>query len=241
MSQTSSFSKIKYIILDYIKYIYFYYLYLYNIIIKKNNSIKFNTEHWEQYVFDVEDGASEYWTELGKERILGDYAFIKEYMQKNIIDKTVIDLGSLTGIWTARMLDAKKIWCVDLNETGFKFIQKKMDTSKISFYKTKGDELLGIPDNSVDFIFSMDTLVRAPKSAIEAYFSEFNRVLKEGGKTIIHLPCTIKLSSNSRGFTRLSLQFILDMCKNNNFNTTINFSVITHGVLVMVEKNSSKE
>jgi cyclopropane fatty-acyl-phospholipid synthase-like methyltransferase len=51
----------------------------------------------------------------------------------------------------------------------------------------KDSSLSDISDNSVDFIFSIGTFVHLYIEQIYGYFSEFHRVLKSGGKCVIHL------------------------------------------------------
>ena len=100
-------------------------------------------------------------------------------------------------------------------------------------YKTKGFELDGIDNKSIDFIFSMDTLVRVNKKFLNSYFDHFNRVLKSDGKMLIHLPCVSSTFSKSRGFVKLHPDEITEMMIRNGFNEfTLDFSTINHGVLL---------
>ena len=54
--------------------------------------------------------------------------------------------------------------------------------SNIAFYRTKEYELSGITGDSIDFIFSIDTLMRIEENYYEMYFKEFSRVFNVGGK-----------------------------------------------------------
>ena len=97
-------------------------------------------------------------------------------------ESTVLELGSWDGAWTKYLLNAKKVICVDMYDLSRKKIMKRYDNPlNVVFYRTKGYELSGIPSDSVDFIFSVDTLMRLEKKNYEMYFKEFSRVLKGGG------------------------------------------------------------
>ena len=54
------------------------------------------------------------------------------------------------------------------------------------FYRNEGDSLAGIADNSVDFIFSFDSLVHVQRQTIETYLSQFAAKLNPNGLGFIH-------------------------------------------------------
>ena len=104
---------------------------------------------------------------------------------------------------------------------------------RYTFYETKGYELDGIENDTVDFIISMDTLVRVNKKYLNSYFEQFNRVLKMNGKMLIHLPCISSLISKQNGFVNLHPDEITAMMISNGFyEFTLDFSTINHGVLL---------
>ena len=168
----------------------------------------------------------------------GNYLEIKKKLLRNIRPTaTVLEIGSLGGKWTQYILHARHIICVDINELGFEYIKKKLPHENITFYLTGGDELHGVEDGTVDFVFSLDTLVRVPKTFTKRYFGEIYRVLKPGGKMLLHLPCTQKLVSRAKGFTRLSLEQIEQYCKEYNFkDIVIDKEIIIHGIILEAHK-----
>lgn len=170
----------------------------------------------------------------------GNYLQLKERLLAQVTPRsTVLEIGSLGGKWTQYVLHARRIICVDINELGFAYIKKKFPQDNITFYLTRGDELTGIADNSVDLIFSFDTLVRVPKSYIARYFKEMSRVLTSGGRIYIHLPCLEKEVSRAKGFTRLTMAEIQKYCAINQFEqVVIDNDIIIHGVIVEAHKAS---
>lgn len=173
--------------------------------------------------------------------VLGDYRKIKtEYLLPNIQGKTVIDLGCYSGKWTEQMLTAKKVIAVDITVHSFEYIKTMIAESfngmpEFEFYKTKGDELSGIPDQSVDFIFSMDSLVRSEKQILEAYIKEFKRVLKPDGKTCVHFPCEEQHLSWELGFTQFNREQLHTMVQDAGFtNYRLDYETIKHGILLLI-------
>jgi hypothetical protein len=58
--------------------------------------------------------------------------------------------------------------------------------AKVSYQRNEGDSLAIIPDGSIDFIFSFDSLVHVRPQTIESYLSQFAAKLKENGVAFIH-------------------------------------------------------
>ena len=58
--------------------------------------------------------------------------------------------------------------------------------AKVSYHRNEGDSLATIPDGSIDFIFSFDSLVHVRPQTIESYLSQFAAKLKENGVGFIH-------------------------------------------------------
>lgn len=76
-------------------------------------------------------------------------------------------------------------YLVDLSKTIYPILKDRLNRQKLcvwvgghTFYETKGYELDRIDDNSIDFIFLLDTLVRVNKKYLMSYFYHFRRVLK---------------------------------------------------------------
>lgn len=152
-------------------------------------------------------------------------------------EKTILEIGSLGGKWTQYFLEAKNIICVDINELGFEYIRKKLPCDKISFYLTKGDELRGIENSSMDIVFSMDTLVRSPKKIIYSYIKEAGRVLRPYGQIFLHLPCKEIKGSRDKAFVGLTLKEIINCCKKNAFEIIrIDKELIKHEVILQAAK-----
>ena len=110
---------------------------------------------------------------------LVDYRIVKKAVQDIALNKTILELGCLDGKWTQTYHGlANEVILVDLDKSIEPTLKNKFG-NKIRFYQTSGKELYGIADESVDVVFSMDTLVRCRRNIIFSYFREFSRVLKK--------------------------------------------------------------
>ncbi len=205
----------------------------------RSNQVWFQRRHWKdalaRYDWNTERLYGNEWgdPENSQDR-LGDYQQVKQRLMALVNTNTVVlEIGSLAGKWVQFLVHAKKIICVDINDLGFKYIRQKLPHAPVEFYLTRGDELRGIAGNSVDLVFSMDTLVRVPKGAVRRYFKEIRRVLKPSGRVFIHLPCTDKADSRRRAFVPLTMKEILQYCSENEWrDVRVDKDVIHHGIIV---------
>lgn len=81
----------------------------------------------------------------------------------------------------------EQVSIVDLTQECIEFCKDRFKGSnKIKYYVNDGKSLSFIEDNSVDFIFSWDSLVHCEKDVIEEYIKEFSRILTKNGVGFIH-------------------------------------------------------
>ena len=99
---------------------------------------------------------------------------IRLCVPKKTYDLVTIDYGSYAGKWTRELMDvSSKVICVDLHKESKDCIERrhanycKNSKCSLEYYVTKGDELSGIDSESVDFIFSIDYLVRASSKVLQ--------------------------------------------------------------------------
>lgn len=206
---------------------------------RRYNNLAFQRDHWRDAIRSQDWESPElYGNDWGNPDEpggpLGDYREIKRRLVELARPGSVIlDIGSLGGKWTQHLLTAERIICVDINELGFEYIRKKLPGANLSFYLTRGNELEGIPSDSVDVVFSMDTLVRVPRQSIRDYVFEAARVLRKGGALFLHLPCSEQPGSRLRSFEPLRRREIEQFCRAAKFrDVRVDTKVISHGVIV---------
>jgi SAM-dependent methyltransferase len=101
---------------------------------------------------------------------------------------TVLEIGPGFGRWTEFLRRvADRMILVDLSDRCIESCRRRFaGDSRISYFVNDGASLDVVPDGSVDFIFSFDSLVHAEADAIGAYLSQAARKLKPGGAGFIH-------------------------------------------------------
>lgn len=112
----------------------------------------------------------------------GDLARIeRRYVRPYVLPfATVLEIGAGGGRWTQFLLRARRIIVVEPHETFFDYLQRRFGP-RFEFYVTSGDELAGIPDQSVDYVLSFGTLVHLSAETVQAYVRETARVLRPQG------------------------------------------------------------
>ena len=101
---------------------------------------------------------------------------------------TIVEIGSGFGRWSHYLREhCAQLRLVDPDTRCMQACQERFATDpKVRFYRNEGDSLAGISDNSVDFIFSFDSLVHVQRQTIETYLSQFAAKLNPNGLGFIH-------------------------------------------------------
>jgi ubiquinone/menaquinone biosynthesis C-methylase UbiE len=101
---------------------------------------------------------------------------------------TVLELACGYGRWTQFLKDlCSNLYVVDLSERCIRACKQRFsECSHISYFVNDGRSLSMIPDGSVDFVFSFDSLVHADKAVLSAYLAQLPRVMKKNAVAFIH-------------------------------------------------------
>lgn len=101
---------------------------------------------------------------------------------------SILEIAPGFGRWTNFL----KRWCshltiIDLAENCIKVCQQRFATDlHITYYVNDGKSLAMIPNSSIDFVFSFDSLVHAEADVIESYLNQLGQKLKPDGVAFIH-------------------------------------------------------
>jgi SAM-dependent methyltransferase len=101
---------------------------------------------------------------------------------------TILEIAPGFGRWTQflRRL-AERLVIVDLSETCIAACQERFaDAANIAYHVNDGRSLDAVPDKSVDFAFSFDSLVHAEADVLESYIVELSRTLAPDGTAFLH-------------------------------------------------------
>jgi len=101
---------------------------------------------------------------------------------------TILEIAPGYGRWTHFLKDqCRQLWTVDrIPECMEACTQRFADEPHVQCYVNDGRSLPMVPDASVDFVFTFDSLVHTKRDVIEAYLLELGKKLRIGGKGFIH-------------------------------------------------------
>jgi len=103
-------------------------------------------------------------------------------------EAAVVEVAPGHGRWTEFLIEhAGKVHLVDLNESCIESCRRRFAAfDHVTYAVNDGMSLPGVADASVDFVWSYDSFVHIEPDAIATYLREFSRVLRDGGKAVIH-------------------------------------------------------
>lgn len=102
--------------------------------------------------------------------------------------RSILEIAPGFGRWTEFLRGhAEKLILVDMSEKCIDACKTRFsDDSRLSFFVNDGKSLNFIPDRSLDFVFSFDSLVHAEADVIETYLKQISKKLKPGGAGFLH-------------------------------------------------------
>ncbi|OQA24040.1 MAG: putative methyltransferase [Verrucomicrobia bacterium ADurb.Bin345] len=148
------------------------------------NPVKLNLRKWETYDWSK---AGEEWTESEAWK----QALVTDVMAKHIQPSgTILEIGPGAGRWTEFLQKrAGRLLLADLSPKCIELCRERFsECSNIEYHVTDGSRLEFIRDGSVDSIWSFDVFVHIGPPETEKYIAEFARILKPGGRGLVHHP-----------------------------------------------------
>lgn len=131
--------------------------------------------------------------------------FVEPYLAP---DQTIVEIGSGGGRWTQYLLRrARQVTAVELNPESFDYLARRFPghAGRLRFYPTSGYEMAGIETGSVDLVFSFDCFVHVEPEGIAQYLAEIERVLRPGGRAVLHYGDVEKpIARANPGFSRMT-------------------------------------
>jgi ubiquinone/menaquinone biosynthesis C-methylase UbiE len=109
-------------------------------------------------------------------------------IQPFIPAESILEIAPGFGRWTRFLAKScKRLIAIDLNRNCIEACKSQFaDSPHVQFYVNDGRSLDAVPDESIDFIFSFDSLVHVDRDVMEAYLSQFPRILKRDAAAFIH-------------------------------------------------------
>lgn len=113
--------------------------------------------------------------------------FVRDrYVLPYVNDRAVIvEIGPGGGRWTKYLADCWRLYAVDFHQELLDELLKNFRARNIVPVKNNGTDFPGIPDASVDFIFSFGCFVHLDLPLIKAYLANMRPILKPGANVVL--------------------------------------------------------
>lgn len=147
--------------------------------------ISTNKQTWSSY--DWSRGGEEWSDAWGGTEKLWKHVLLPR-IKDFVPAENVLEIAPGRGRMTAFLVGlSKKLTLVDLVPDCIDSCKKRFaDQTHISYVVNDGRSLACVEDNSLDFVFSFDSLVHAEADVMEAYVKELAKKLKPDGAGFIH-------------------------------------------------------
>jgi ubiquinone/menaquinone biosynthesis C-methylase UbiE len=141
-----------------------------------------NYEYWQRWDWS---GRGEEWTPSEEWK----RSLIDEVMLSNLKPgTTILEIGPGAGRWTEALQPlARHLILVDLSDRCIELCRRRFEHAEnMEFHVNDGRSLDAIADSSVDGVWSFDVFVHIAPPDVDAYLGEISRVLRPGGRAVIH-------------------------------------------------------
>ncbi|MDQ6894540.1 MAG: class I SAM-dependent methyltransferase [Acidobacteriota bacterium] len=163
--------------------------------IAENKALWDGTHNWEH--------AGDEWSASFGGPAMQWYGSLLPRVHRFLPTGTVLEIACGFGRWTQFLRDrCNRLYAIDLAQACVDASSQRFASDRhVTCHLTDGKSLAMVPDKSVDFVFSFDSLVHADASVLEAYISQLPRILKKNGAAFIH-------HSNLGAYDRISLRLL---------------------------------
>lgn len=99
----------------------------------------------------------------------------------------ILEIAPGVGRWTRYLLgECERLTAVDVTPECVEICRTRFAGAPASFHVNDGESLPQVPDASLDFAFSLDSLVHVEAPQLGAYLRELARTLVPGGAAFLH-------------------------------------------------------
>jgi ubiquinone/menaquinone biosynthesis C-methylase UbiE len=172
-----------------------------------------NRTLWNMYDWS---SAGEEWTRSSEWK----QGIIDDLLRPNIPEGSVVlEVGPGGGRWTEILQRrARSLFVVDVAEKPLALCRDRFRACSNIEYLLSDGRTLAVPDNSIDVVWSYDVFVHINPMDARGYFQEFNRVLKPGGRAVVHHPgAPLSADRERRWRSDLTEPMVLAFCRENGF------------------------
>jgi ubiquinone/menaquinone biosynthesis C-methylase UbiE len=146
------------------------------------SGVRMNYEIWQHW--DWSAGGEEWSLSPEWKRSL-----IENVLRRHIVPgRDVLEIGPGAGRWTEALLEeARSLVALDLSDACVEICRARFaSAAHARFLVTRGSDLAGVADASVDAIWAFDVFVHVNTPEVEGYVAEMRRVLRRDGTAVVH-------------------------------------------------------
>jgi len=149
-------------------------------------TIEQNKNFWDE-IYPWSKGGDEWSVHWGGSNLKW-WVTVFPRIQRFVPTDTILEIAPGFGRWTQYLKDlCNHLIIVDLSEKCIQACKERFSNySHISYHVNDGKSLDIIPDHSIDFVFSFDSLVHVEDDVLEAYLSQLGHKFKPGGVGFMH-------------------------------------------------------
>ncbi len=149
-------------------------------------TVEKNRDRWDR-TYDWSRGGDEWSVDWGGPDLQW-WGSIFPRVRSFLPAETVLEIGPGFGRWTRFLLGhCERLSLVDLSERCMEACKQRFSASHhLTYYVNDGRSLGMIPNHSVDFVFSFDSLVHAEADVLQSYLHQLSQKLKPNGVGWIH-------------------------------------------------------
>ncbi len=129
--------------------------------------------------------------------------------------EAALEIGSGCG-FTSRALARRvaRLHCVDVSDSFLAFARHECaDVPNVSFHRGTYTELDFIPPGSMDVVIASAVFIHAELFAIDRFFAELARVVREGGRVVFDFLDASRLAAGDKLFRQHAEEYRLDPAK----------------------------
>lgn len=146
------------------------------------NTVEYNRSAWSTHNWSQ---GGEEWSSSPEWR----ESLIETFLRSNVGEQAaIVEIGPGAGRWSDELLrHASRLWLVDITKTTLDLCKEKLgDAGNVSYILSDGSSLPGVPDHSIDFVWSFDVFVHVAPDQQRHYLAECARVMRPGARAVIH-------------------------------------------------------
>lgn len=145
-----------------------------------------NLKLWNQQ-YEWPDGGEEWSAQFGGTEALWWFV-VYPRIHRFLPASSILEIAPGGGRWTQFLIQQSRSFiAVDISEKCVERCKTRFAReAQASFHVNDGCSLAAVPDNSIDFVFSFDSLVHVEKDVIEGYLVQLALKLKPDGVGFFH-------------------------------------------------------